>query len=292
MRLFTRSHPSACVGPLCGLVCLLASSAAAPGQQPAAAPAVQADPAPAMAFAKVMMYPDTSDDTGGFLWWGRASDPHDEWIIFKSVSSSKLIASAYGLGIYQILGLPAWAEADRCDLGANLDATELVQLTPAEQTRQKRLMTQSFLADRYHLQTHLETRTLPVYELVVASGGLKVSETDPDPLEHSGASFFRPRKWANSGTMQDLAGQLSEPVGSIVIDKTGLGTTTFRYHLDWAADGKNDTTADGSAISAALEQQLGLKLVPATESVKVLVIDHIEKPKTDSYFKAALGSSL
>lgn len=292
MPLFTRSHLSACVGALCALVCLLASSAAARSQQPAAAPAAQSNASASMAFAKVMMFPDTSDDTGGFLWWGRASDPQNEWIIFKSVSSAHLIASAYGLGIHQLIGVPAWAQSDRLDLSAKLDATALVQLPPDQQTRQKRLMTQAALTDRYHLQAHLETRTMPVYELVVASGGLKLSEIDPDPLMTRGASFLRPRNLRNAGTMQDLANQLSGPTGGIVIDKTGQGTKEFGYRLHWAAEGKNGAEAESAAISAGLEQQLGLKLVRATESVDVLVIDHIQKPRIGPDFKASSGSSI
>jgi uncharacterized protein (TIGR03435 family) len=267
---------------LCAFACVIASSIAARSQHATPGPAIQGDAPAPMAFAKVMMFPDTSDGSGGFLWWGRASDPHDEdWIIFKSVSSSKLIASAYGLGIHQLIGLPAWAEADRFDLSGNMsaDTFEAFQKLPSdERLRQQRLMMQAALAGRYQLQVHRETREMPVYELVVASGGLKVSETDPDPLDHGGASFFRPRNWNNSGTMQDLASQLGEPADGIVIDKTGLGNKRFRYQLKWNSDGHSNAAGGDTSIFTALEEQLGLKLVRATDPVKVLVIDHIEKP--------------
>ena len=249
-----------------------------------------------MAFANVVIYPDTSDDSGGFLWWGRVSDPHeDDWIIFKSVSSSKLIASAYGMGIHQLIGLPTWAEADRRNLDAKMDADTfeaLQQLPPDERLKEQRLMMQTALAGRYHLQAHRETREMPVYELVIASGGLKVSETEPDPLEHVGASFFMPRNWTNSGTMRDLATQLAEPAGGIVIDKTGLGNKRFRYQLKWSSDGDSGAAGGGTSIFTALEQQLGLKLVRATDPVGVLVVDHMERPTTGPFPQAATHASL
>jgi len=38
---------------------------------------------------------------------------------------------------------------------------------------------------------------------------------------------------------------------------------------------------DGPSLSSALQEQLGLKLVPHNETVSVLVIDHAELPSGD-----------
>lgn len=287
MRKLARSNRLTCIGALCAFACLLASRAAGSQQTTA----VQGGASAPMAVDQVMMFPETSDDTGGgFLWWGA----HNGWM-FSNVSSLKLIANAYGLGIHQVIGLPRWAETDRYGLTANMDADKFdafEKLTTDEQLRQQRLMTQAVLAERYQLKAHRETREMPVYELVVANQGLKIAERERLGSSYSGSSFLMPRDWHSYGTMEDLACKLAGPSGGIVIDKTGLGTKRFHYELKWTSDGQTGTAGGGPSIFTALEEQLGLKLVPATDPVEVLVIDYIEKPTTGMYPKAPSGSSL
>jgi uncharacterized protein (TIGR03435 family) len=138
-------------------------------------------------------------------------------------------------------------------------------------------MMQAVLVDRYQLKAHRETHEMPVYELVVADHGLKIAEKDNFD-GHSGGSFVMPRDWRSYGTMEDLASKLAGPLGGTVIDKTGQETRRFLYELKWTSDGRIGRAGGSPSIVTALEQQLGLKLVPATESVEVLVIDQIEKP--------------
>jgi uncharacterized protein (TIGR03435 family) len=244
-------------------------------------------PAP-VAFDQVMFYPDTRADTGdGFLWWGIPN-----YWTFANVSSLNLIANAYGLGMHQVVGLPGWAETDRYSLLATMDRAkfEAFKTLPIdEQLRQQRLMMQTVLGERYQLEAHLETREMPVYELVLANGGLRLREKVFEA--RPGASYFQPRDWANYGTMEDLAGKLSRPAGGVVIDKTGLGTKTFIYELKWASDRQSDMAGGAPSIFTALESQLGLKLVPATDPVEVLVIDHIEKPTPEFQARASSGAS-
>jgi uncharacterized protein (TIGR03435 family) len=242
-----------------------------------------------MAFDKVMFSPDTTADNGdGFLWWGIPNI----WT-FSNVSSLNLIANAYGLGIHQVIGFPGWAETDRYHLsvGMDLEKLEAFKTLPMdEQLKQQQLMMQAVLAERYQLKAHHETREMPVYELVVANGGSKLREKVSEG--RPGASFIMPRNWwGNYGTMGDLASKLAGPTGGVVIDKTGLGTKTFIYFLKWTSDSQSGAGGDPS-IFKALEEQLGLKLVPATDPVKVLVIDHIEKPTPKFYHKAPSGPSL
>jgi uncharacterized protein (TIGR03435 family) len=71
-----------------------------------------------------------------------------------------------------------------------------------------------------------------------------------------------------------------------------MGTKTFLYGLKWTSDSQNGMAGGAPSIFTALEDQLGLKLVPATDQVEVLVIDHIEKPAPVMYIKAPSGSTL
>ena len=291
MRMFTGSNRFACFGALCAVTCLLAAGASANCQQPSDAPVTQGvAPAP-VALDEVMFYPDTGEDTGGgFLWWDL---PGNLWM-FYNVSSLNLIANAYGLGIHQVIGVPGWAETDRYSLQIKTDREkfEAFKTLPIdEQLSQQRLVTQAVLAGRYQLKAHRETREMPVYELVVADGGPKLTEKVVDG--HPGSSFFVPRHWWGIyGTMEDLANKLAGPAGGVIIDKTGMGTKTFLYGLKWTSDSQNGMAGGAPSIFTALEDQLGLKLVPATDQVEVLVIDHIEKPAPVMYIKAPSGSTL
>ena len=162
-------------------------------------------------------------------------------------------------------------------------------MTLAERMKENELMEQSLLADRFQLKAHFETREMPVYELVVAKGGSKLKE-EPDPIKHQigmGVSSFR----GTGVTIHNLTDALecaADIGGREVIDKTGL-TGFYEFSLKWtplqtaAAPGGESGSAppsdvEGASLFTALDEQLGLKLVPAKGPGQVLVIDHIEKP--------------
>jgi uncharacterized protein (TIGR03435 family) len=74
----------------------------------------------------------------------------------------------------------------------------------------------------------------------------------------------------------------------MVVDKTGL-TGVYDVVFDWqpvqssqgaGADAVMPASPDaiGPPLFEALEEQLGLKLVPAKDPVEIIVIDSIEKP--------------
>jgi uncharacterized protein (TIGR03435 family) len=80
--------------------------------------------------------------------------------------------------------------------------------------------------------------------------------------------------------MDDAAKFLSSEVGRRVVDKTRLAGS-YDMTLTWMPAMASATDADavsGPTIFTALEEQLGLRLVPAKGPVPVLVIDSVEKP--------------
>jgi uncharacterized protein (TIGR03435 family) len=81
--------------------------------------------------------------------------------------------------------------------------------------------------------------------------------------------------------MEELAATLTGQFGRPVTDKTGLtGKFDFvlKYKGRWDSDRSAADMDPTPPMDRALVDELGLKVEPAKGPVKVLVIDHIEKP--------------
>ena len=82
--------------------------------------------------------------------------------------------------------------------------------------------------------------------------------------------------------MRALAEALTGPVGKPVVDATKLAGV-YDVHLRWAPDdGKADVASDanGGSIFTAVQEQLGLQLVPKKQAVDYLVIDRASRTPT------------
>jgi len=137
------------------------------------------------------------------------------------------------------------------------------------------------LEDRFHLKAHLEQRVKPVYDLVVAKGGLKI-KLSQEEINFSNCRLYGENSYKVFGgtncTIADLASELSDGVGRKVIDKTSL-----TGHADITLKWSDDVAAEAGGPNAislftALEDQLGLKLQPSKAPIDILVIDHVEMP--------------
>jgi len=91
-----------------------------------------------------------------------------------------LLQNAYGrpgagvpFGQLQIIGGPSWIDSDRWDVQATADCSGGVL-----SREQVQLMVQSMLEDRFQLKAHLETRELPIYNLVIAKDGPKIKASE------------------------------------------------------------------------------------------------------------------
>jgi uncharacterized protein (TIGR03435 family) len=217
-----------------------------------------------------------------------------------------LIFEAYGLTYYneQVAG-PGWIDSEPYDVAT--------RIPPGTTKDQFRLMLQGLLAERFKLQVHRESRVLPVYTLVVAKGGPKLTpsnvspgsvaappaasqDKDGFPVLPAGragmaASYsFGPSgpiaHWRAQGqTMAAFARMLSSSslnAGRPVIDKTGLdGKYDFTLAYDIpqrAEDGANPVASDPQlSIADAVERQLGLRLIDTKQALDVIVVDRAER---------------
>ncbi len=236
----------------------------------------------------------------------------------KGATLQTVLGMAYGVQADLISGAPDWISTEKYDIDLKLpdspapDKTKMVLAcdhdcppTGAIGIGRMQLTLQALLADRFKLTLHRETKDLPVYELLVAEGGPKLKEAAlasiiPDgnngpesPLPPKGMMKMGPGELTDHGTtLAPLVEQLSWQLGHTVLDKTGL-KGNYDFSLRWtpspseagmnklmgiapAADASS--TSSTSTLFTALEDQLGLKLVPQTEPMQVLVIDHVEKP--------------
>jgi uncharacterized protein (TIGR03435 family) len=208
----------------------------------------------------------------------------DNSITISNATLGSLVETAFGVfEENQLSGLPGWATSDPYDVNAKMDdetAAALKKLSRKDRMKQTQLMLQALLADRCQFKFHRETRLLPAYDLVIAKGGLKIKESLPK--EGPGRSTAGPGTIAMEGiTIEVLAASLSRTVGRFVVDKTGLGNKRFDISLTWTTDEQQGTADAGPSIYAALEEQLGLKLVPSKAPVETIVVDQMEKPSAN-----------
>jgi len=135
-----------------------------------------------------------------------------------------------------------------------------------------RAMLRSMLADRFHLQTHVEKRELPIYSLVVAKSGLKMKVAAPD--EGSGSSTGNTKMKFTNVPIEIIARTLSSQLDRVVLDETGL-TGQYDGEMNFSPEGQPD--AEFPSIFTALNEQLGLRLESKKAPVDVLVVDKVER---------------
>jgi uncharacterized protein (TIGR03435 family) len=186
-----------------------------------------------------------------------------------------LIAWAYGVQTYQIVGAPGWASSQSYDITFTPDKAEPPAAVPSgpksnlsEPAMDRDLIRlQAVLRDRFALVLHSETRRMPIYNLVVAKGGAKLT-----PHTASGSnSNLRARDGQITGmdtTVERLAGALSRLLERPVHDET---------HLSGRFDFQVRTESDESLFTA-LSGQLGLKLESAKGPVRIYVVERLNPP--------------
>jgi bla regulator protein BlaR1 len=209
----------------------------------------------------------------------------------KSATLRDLIRMSYHVRDFQITGGPAWINSDRYII----DATARDNPTTEEWLETTGLMLQALLRDRFKVKMQRETQELPVYDLTLAKGGLKLAQSaerscttfkwyrnSPAPgqstaiacgvveltntrlnhtLDANGMSITRV---GGNAVVPSLATFFSGELDRTVIDKTGL-TGLFDFHLEWnrlatarllGRSAADDPSANASALSDASSPSL------------------------------------
>lgn len=247
------------------------TASCAPAQTPTPVKPMASDAHPSFAVATIKPH-DPNSGHQGF-------DAKGDRVTARDQSVASMMMFAYGIHPSQIVGAPDWVSNQRWDVEGTSD-------TPGEPNlRQQQEMLERLLADRFGLHFSREKRELTVYAIQPAKGGPKLkpaanpdAEADQDGSGHGTEFNLR----FTSVSMTEFAMGMQFFVHDRpVVDQTGL---TGRYDLTLRYTYDEARSTDPNAppgLFTAIQEQLGLKLMPTKAPVDVFVIDHVEPPSAN-----------
>jgi uncharacterized protein (TIGR03435 family) len=192
-----------------------------------------------------------------------------------------------------LTGGPGWITSDRFDIVAKAEGSpgldtnkpgSTVTDVDRDAVERIRMMLRRCLTERFKLRVHHETRQLPTYQLVMVKTDGGTGPQLRKAADHCGRDCGSIRRTGPNevvGTavsLGSLAHSMSEWVGRPVTDNTDL-TGPIDFTLTWSPESAPDSAAP--SIFTAVQEQLGLKLVPARGPIDVLVVDSAERPTPD-----------
>jgi uncharacterized protein (TIGR03435 family) len=219
----------------------------------------------------------------------------DDSMSLKNLTLGQLICAGWDMKPYQLSGLNGWMNDGRFDLTAKVSSDDLATYKKLS-TPQRLQMLQRLLIERFSLKLHKETKTLPIYNLVVDKGGPKFKPTtaieapsreeakaNPDKYK-KGSMMYGPGMYDGTGVgIHSLTSQLANVLEKPVNDQTGLTglyDIKLRFRKDQAAP-DNGEEADKPPLLTAVQEQLGLRLVPDKGPVETLAIDAAKPPEAN-----------
>jgi uncharacterized protein (TIGR03435 family) len=226
----------------------------------------------------------------------KPSDPNDSDLGFHESNGrfavtnynvKRLVAFAYGVEIFQVLGGLAWTGSDRYDIIAKIPDDLAKRREPDDVKR----MVQALLSDRFKLAMRTESRELPIYALVVDKNGSKLHTSKPTVGSSglSGSSGSGRTQWIfTDAPLYLLTHNLSQRLGRPVVDRTNLNGN-YDFKLKWTTGQSQSSSQAGDpvrplsddsdlTIFTAIQEQLGLRLESQKGPAEVFIIDHAEKP--------------
>jgi uncharacterized protein (TIGR03435 family) len=189
----------------------------------------------------------------------------------QTVTLFTLVEAAYQVRGYQVSGGPSWAWAeggDLWDIEAKSAGDGPVDMDSA------RKMLQTLLEDRFRLKLRRTSKELPVYNLMIAKGGVRLNGVALDAAP--------PAQNIRRGSLEEITRMIAGMLDRPVIDKTGLeGTYEFNadsLRRELEKQGEVDRDGLTGAALAAIQGTLGLKAEPGKATLEMLVIESAEKP--------------
>ncbi|HLW98616.1 MAG TPA: TIGR03435 family protein [Candidatus Acidoferrales bacterium] len=276
------------------------------GAARAGAQATQAGSAALPSFEVVSIKPDRSDD-------GRMMFQNTPGKFTMTNTTIKFVIEfAYNIKDFQLSGGPSWISSDHYDINAKIEdsvSAALEKLPPDQRQEQVRLMFQSMLADRFNMKLERETKELPVFALVVAKGGPKLTQTaDPPPAPAGdgpvgpppgfgggggggrgggrgpGRTFMigRGQINMNGAPLSALADALSRQadIARVVVDETGL-RGDYDIALKWTPEGPvqlNGQDTNPAAGTAPLPDPSGVSIFTALQDQLGLKLESRKAP--------------
>lgn len=202
----------------------------------------------------------------------------------SGVYLSELIGFAYGVPRNYVSGGPSWIEDATFQIEATTEDASTATLDDPNQ------MLQTLLTERFKLKMHRTPQESQGYILGLGKGGLKIMQSSGDEEPPWLTPNARVQVTIKGRSSLNRFAQILTRVSAIfsashetqpVVDKTEL---TGRYEYEFVLPdlsvqgGRGAYQPDGSQISKALEEQLGLRLQAEKVAVETLVIDQIERP--------------
>jgi uncharacterized protein (TIGR03435 family) len=191
--------------------------------------------------------------------------------IIHNVTLVLIVHYAWHIGNQFQVSFPAGMPSEKYDIETVSDGT------PDED--QLRVMFQSLLEDRFKLKTHYEQREVDQWDLVVSKPG-KLKPADPKSTVTASGISMPPGITAiltesdgrhlvcNACSIVQIADGFSRILGAPVANKINLdGAYSYDIPLD-----------EYPPNIPSIVGELGLNLAKSKVSLRILVIDHFEKP--------------
>lgn len=191
----------------------------------------------------------------------------------RNMSLRFLIEEAYDLSDFE-LSVPDSIGYRHFDIAAACGA--------AVSHADMRIMMRNLLIERFHLATHWDSRTESIYRLeVLPTGPTMTALAQGYALPNSPLATRDGSTQLNGPmSMRQLAERMARFAGRPIIDETGLDGY-FKIVLNFTPESPA-VQSDSSApfLLKAVQEQLGLRLAPTKEPIKILVVDHADEVPT------------